>query len=155
MKKKKKKSTRNSRVRRGAAARRGGAAPKSPTPSIGAVGWVDLTVPNAEALRDFYAAVVGWASQDIDMGGYSDYCMVPPGEAEPSAGVCHARGMNEGLPRAWLVYFVVEDVARAVAEVERRGGRVVRPAGPMGPMGRFAVIEDPAGAVCALFERAR
>lgn len=124
-------------------------------PAYGTAGWMDLTVPNAEAVRDFYAAVVGWTSEAVDLGGYSDYCMTPPGSSAPAVGVCHARGVNEGLPRCWLVYFVVRDVMKAVAEVERRGGRVLRPAGPMGPMGRFAVIEDPSGAACAVFEPAR
>lgn len=130
------------------------AASEPAIPALGTVGWVDLTTPNAEELREFYGAVVGWTSDAVDMGGYSDHCMFAPEGGEPVAGVCHSRGVNEGLPRCWLVYFLVADVTKAVAEAERRGARVVRPAGPMGPMGRFAVIEDPSGAACALFERA-
>jgi len=159
MKKKRKQRT-SKTLGKGRAARGGRPkreAPKTrlpPIPPAGTVGWLDLTVPDADEARDFYAAVVGWRAEAVEMGDYRDYCMVPQGAGAPVAGVCHARGVNEGVPRCWLVYFMVDDVARSVAEVERRGGRVVRPAGPMGPMGRFAVVEDPAGAVCALFERA-
>jgi predicted enzyme related to lactoylglutathione lyase len=32
------------------------------------VAWQDLTVPNAEAIRDFYAVVVGWRPEPVDMG---------------------------------------------------------------------------------------
>jgi len=140
---------------RPAAARRRNGAKSPPVPALGSAGWMDLTVPNADEVRDFYSAVIGWKADAIDMGGYSDYCMAPPGATAPLAGVCHARGANDGLPRCWLVYFMVADVMKAVAEVERRGGRVLRPAGPMGSVGRFAVIEDPAGAVCALHQAAR
>ena len=135
-------------------ARSRGGAPEPGVPGLGTVGWVDLTTASAPELRDFYSAVVGWSSDAVDMGGYNDFCMFAPGSEQPVAGVCESRGVNEGLPRCWLVYFMVADVAKAVAEAERRGARVVRPAGPMGPMGRFAVIEDPLGAACALFERA-
>jgi predicted enzyme related to lactoylglutathione lyase len=34
---------------------------------IGTVGWQDLTVPDAERLRDFHAAVVGWRAEPVDM----------------------------------------------------------------------------------------
>ncbi len=32
---------------------------------VGTVGWMDLTVPDAPALRDFYSAVVGWTSSEV------------------------------------------------------------------------------------------
>jgi uncharacterized protein len=62
------------------------------TTKIGTVGWQDLTVPNAEALRDFYKAVIGWESSPVDLGGYSDFNMISPGTDQPAAGICHARG---------------------------------------------------------------
>ena len=70
--------------------------PKQPQP--GTMAWFDLTVPDADRIRDFYAAVVGWRPEAMDMGGYADYSMkVPEGEAVV-AGVCHDRGENSGLP---------------------------------------------------------
>jgi predicted enzyme related to lactoylglutathione lyase len=121
--------------------------------AIGTVGWIDLTVPNADSVRDFYKAVVGWKAEGLDMGGYSDYVMSPPTEgAEPVAGVCHARGVNNGLPASWLAYFIVADLDASVQQVEAMGGTVVRPPTKMGPQGRFAVIRDPSGAACAIFQ---
>jgi predicted enzyme related to lactoylglutathione lyase len=122
--------------------------------SPGTIGWIDLTVEDAECVRDFYQAVAGWHSEPVDMGGYADYNMMPAPGASPVAGVCHARGVNTGLPAQWLIYIVVADLDVAVQAVEERGGAVVRPAGEPGGMGRMAVIRDPAGAVAALFEPA-
>lgn len=116
----------------------------------GTIGWVDLTVENAESVRDFYAAVVGWKPEAVEMKGYSDFNMTAAGT--PVAGICHARGSNAGLPAAWLLYFVVEDMDAAIAAVHAHGGALLRQPGPVGPMGRHAVIRDSAGAVCALFE---
>lgn len=64
--------------------------------TFGAIGWIDLTVPNAPAVRDFYAAVVGWTVQDVKMGDYADYTMRTSESGEAVAGVCHAQGTNVG-----------------------------------------------------------
>ena len=124
---------------------------EEPPPEIGSIAWRDLTVPDAAKVRDFYASVVGWRPENVDMGGYSDYNMCAPGSGSAVAGVCHARGTNASLPAQWLIYIVVEDVDAAAARCLASGGKVlVKPKG-LGA-GRYCVIEDPAGAVCALYQ---
>ena len=115
-------------------------------PRIGSAGWIDLTVPDAPKLRDFYAAVVGWKPAEVPMGGYADYSMNDPASGEARAGVCHARGVNAGMPPGWMVYFVVADLERSLASCRERGGRVLVDRRESG----CVVIEDPSGAVCAL-----
>lgn len=51
----------------------------------------------------------------------------------------------------WLVYFVVASLDASLAHVRASGGEVVREP-TTGGGARFAVIRDPAGAVCALCE---
>jgi predicted enzyme related to lactoylglutathione lyase len=116
---------------------------------LGTVVWQDLTVANAERVRDFYAAVVGWRPEPVEMTGYADYNMVSPATGEPAAGICHARGSNAGLPPQWLLYVVVEDLDASLRAAVASGGSVVD--GPRG-MGEqlFAVVRDPAGAHLAL-----
>ena len=124
------------------------------TPPPGTIGWCDLTVPDADRVRDFYRDVVGWTSEDLDMGGYSDYVMTQPGPGTPTAGICWARGVNQSLPPVWLVYFTVASLEDSLKRVRSSGGAVLRePTGSGG--GRYAVVRDPAGAMCALFEPAR
>ena len=122
----------------------------------GTVGWFDLTVDNAAVVRDFYMSVIGWQKQGVEMTDgdetYNDYCMLPPGADAPVAGICNRRGVNIDLPSAWMIYFTVTDLEASLNEVQSRGGRVLRDPTPAGASGRFAVIEDPAGAVCALYE---
>ena len=123
------------------------------TPEIGTIGWQDLTVPDAEKVRDFYAAVVGWRTESVDMGGYADFNMIAPGSGKAVAGVCHARGVNGDLPAQWLLYLIVADLDASLAACRARHGAVV--AGPREMGGaRFAVIRDPAGAVAALYQPA-
>lgn len=121
-------------------------------PEPGSIGWIDLTVENAEAVRDFYAAVAGWHPSEVDMGGYNDFNMTSPTTGEPKAGVCHARGPNADLPPAWLIYITVSDIDQSIERCLSLGGELVRPLTQMGEYGRYCVIRDPAGAVAALFE---
>lgn len=106
---------------------------------------------HADRVRDFYSKVVGWKPQAVDMGGYSDYAMVAPATKQMVAGVCWKRGVNAGLPSQWLVYLTVKALKKSIAACLKLGGKVI--AGPRDLSGgRFAVVRDPAGAVCALFE---
>lgn len=117
----------------------------------GTVGWMDLTVSDAEGIRDFYEEVVGWKPEPVDMGEYSDFNMVAAGTGSPVAGVCHSRGSNAELPAVWMVYIVVPDIEASISKCTDLGGEVlVEPRGAGG--GRYSVIKDPAGAFCALFE---
>ena len=124
-----------------------------PKPEVGTVAWVDLTVPEAETLRDFYRDVAGWRPAPVSMGDYSDYTMNTPGSDRPVSGVCHARGDNAGLPAQWLIYIVVADLDASIARCLERGGKVVAGPKSMG-QARFCVIQDPAGAVAALYQAA-
>jgi predicted enzyme related to lactoylglutathione lyase len=121
------------------------------TPKPGSIGWIDLTVPNAGELRDFYQAVAGWMTSEVAMGGYRDYCMHPEASSPPVAGVCHARGHNADLPAQWLIYITVADLDAAMARCRECGGRVIAGPKSMGGQARYCVIRDPAGAVAALY----
>ena len=48
----------------------------------------------------------------------------------------------------------VKDVDKSYEECKANGGKVLSEPKEMGNYGRYCVIEDPAGAVCALFEPA-
>ena len=118
--------------------------------AVGGIGWVDLTVEDAGAVRDFYREVAGWTSSEVDMGGYSDYCMNAPGDGKATAGVCHARGTNKDLPPVWLIYITVADLAKSKARCLELGGKILHESGS--PTQPFCVIQDPAGAVAALYQ---
>ena len=116
--------------------------------SAGRISWLDLTVPDAAAARDFYQSVVGWSAGDIEMEDegerYSDY-VLSSADGKAVAGVCHGRGPNEGLPQAWIIYLPVSDLAQSLRRVEEEGGEVIRSGDSDGELA-YAVIRDPVGA---------
>src|SRR5258708_35834627 len=92
----------------------------STTPEPGTISWQDLTVADAEGVRDFYRAVVGWKAEPLSMGAYADFVMNADGT--PIAGICHARGGNADLPPVWLIYITVEDLDHSIEECTPLGG---------------------------------
>jgi predicted enzyme related to lactoylglutathione lyase len=110
-----------------------------------------MTTANADEVSAFYMAVAGWKREAVKVDDYFDFSMMAP-DGSPAAGICHKRGANAELPGGWMVYIVVADLAASLAAVAAHGGAVMKPATGMGPTGSYAVIRDPGGSTCALFQ---
>lgn len=120
----------------------------------GCISWMDLTVADASKTRDFYQQVVGWSVEDVEIedGGelYSDYNMCGA-DGKPAAGICHARGVNQGLPPIWMLYLPVGNLDESLRRVEEEGGRIIKRQGADGDGNcTCAFIEDPVGVCFAL-----
>ena len=126
----------------------------SDRPATGTITWFDLTIKDAERTRDFYKSVVGWKPEPVKMGDYNDYTMTVPATGDPATGVCHARGGNADLPAQWLIYVNVDNLDLSMAACRGGGGKIIAGPKEMSGHGRYCVIEDPEGAVLALFEPA-
>jgi len=130
-----------------------GAASSSAAASSGSIAWLDLTVSDASATRDFYRQVVGWSVQDVEMKDagerYADYNMLDA-DGNPAAGICNARGANLNLPPVWMIYLPVGDLAESLQRVRDGDGKVIKE--NLGADGKLtsAVIQDPVGAYLAL-----
>lgn len=119
---------------------------------VGSVTWFDLTVDNAEQVKDFYSSVVGWQSKPISMGEYDDYAMQTPETNAGVAGVCHKKSVNKGLPSQWLMYIKVANVMASIEQVKQNGGTVLTEIKTLSDTSQYVVIQDPAGAVCAIYD---
>lgn len=119
----------------------------------GCIAWLDLTVPNATAMRDFYRQVVGWSVQDVEMQDdgdkYADYNMLG-GDGKPAAGVCHARGVNADLPPVWMIYLPVGDLAESLRRIPEEGGKILKSTEGADGAYTYAVVQDPVGVCLAL-----
>lgn len=123
------------------------------TAAMGRIAWLDLTVADAAATRDFYRQVVGWSVQHVELedGGepYADYTMLSD-DGTPAAGVCHARGVNTGLPPVWMLYLPVGDLTESLRRVPEEGGTVVKTMQGEDGAYVYAAVQDPVGAYLAL-----
>ena len=130
-----------------------GDASPDPTTPVGCISWLDLTVSGAAETRDFYRQVVGWSVQDVEMEyagkRYADYNMLGD-DGNPVAGVCHALGVNLGLPPVWLIYLPVGDLVESLRRVREEGGKIIKESTGHDGGYAYAVVEDPVGATLGL-----
>jgi uncharacterized protein len=94
--------------------------------------------------KDFYAAVFGWEYGDMSGDGFEYATFSVAGRVAGGIGQIEP-DMPAEMPPHWSVYFKVADVDAAVAELQRLGGSVDRPAWDT-EFGRIAAVADDQGA---------
>jgi predicted enzyme related to lactoylglutathione lyase len=109
---------------------------------IGAWSWNELVTTDMEAAKAFYGGLFGWEAQDIPAA-------IPRASLTLGRfliGGMHAPGESEGDASRWGISFRVADADESAGLVQEIGGEVLLP--PMDiPVGRFAIVSDPAGAL--------
>jgi predicted enzyme related to lactoylglutathione lyase len=115
--------------------------------------WPELATGDPEGAKKFYGGIMGWSFQDNPMGPDAVYTMALKGDKN----VCGLFALNEemkaqGVPPNWLSYATVANADETASKAKTLGGTVVK--GPFDVMdvGRMAVIEDPTGAVFAIWQ---
>ncbi len=110
--------------------------------------WNELTTRDADGLLRFYSTLFGWevVKQEGDGMTYRELHL----DGRRIAGCIEMDDKwPPGLPTHWMVYFAVDDCDATAARAKALGGTVhVEPTDI--PVGRFAVIQDPGGAVCSV-----
>lgn len=116
----------------------------------GTPSWVDVTGPDVGALAGFYSSLFGWDAQDQgEEAGH--YTMFSVG-GRPVAAASPAQPGSEAPP-AWLTYITVDDADVTAKRAAELGGTVsVEPFDL--PVGRTAILNDPAGAVFSVIDLA-
>jgi predicted enzyme related to lactoylglutathione lyase/uncharacterized protein YciI len=98
------------------------------------VTWFEISSPDHEKLRGFYAELFGWALTPLPE---MEYALVDTGAA--------LGGGITAVENDVVIYVEVPDLAAAVGRAEELGGRVVVPVTEIPDMVTFAQIADPAG----------
>jgi len=123
--------------------------------------WTEIASSDAEKCKAFYTNVFGWKFQDseavTDGFAYHEY-MTPGGDYpagglyELSAEMC-APGQPVPPPH-FMTYIGVDDVDENAKRAVELGGKVMHGPADIPNTGRFAVIQDPTGAVFSIFKMA-
>lgn len=111
--------------------------------------WVDLSTSDTDAARSFYSSLFGWKAEPNPDPQYGGYALAEL-DGKVVAGIGPAMDPNQ--PSAWNAYIGTEDAEATGRAVESAGGKVVAPAFDVGPQGRMAVFQDPAGAHLSVWQ---
>jgi predicted enzyme related to lactoylglutathione lyase len=116
----------------------------------GSFSWNELYTRDLPAAQEFYRKVFGWGIEETEMGDLK-YTLFQVDGKSIAGGMDMSTLLPDSTPPHWLVYFTVENTADSMAKVTELGGTVLD--GPKEtPMGPFAVIQDPVGAVFAIIQ---
>jgi len=111
--------------------------------------WYELTTPDPDAAQKFYPRFTGWGTQKFD----NDYTMWTTGGV-PFAGLFRLgpEMRAQGVPPNWMPYVETNNVNTTASLATSLGGKVIN--GPMDipGTGRFAVVQDPQGAVFGIYK---
>jgi len=116
--------------------------------------WVELaTTDQAEAKR-FYQSLFGWDAADQSIGPDETYTFFKQAGQDAAAGY-RLRPDQKGVPPHWQVYVRVTSADDAASRAKELGGTVLAPPFDVFDAGRMAVLQDPSGAVLAVWEARR
>jgi len=116
----------------------------------GCMSWNELLSRDPDAAAGFYAELLGWTYQPMDLGEQGIYQVCMAG-GRPNGGIMAMPKMiPDHVPPHWDVYFTVEDVDTAAARVADLGGQIVVPPTDIS-VGRFSYVADRQGGHFTMF----
>ncbi len=111
--------------------------------------WTDLGTTDAAAAKAFYGRLFGWEAEDFPAGDAGTYTMLRLDGRDACA--LYEHGPEKGPP-AWLSYVSVADAGDATERARTSGANVIQDPFDVVDAGRMAVVQDPTGALLALWE---
>lgn len=115
--------------------------------------WNELMTPDADGAKKFYGELLGWSAADVQVQspeGPFTYTLFKKDDRDCGGMMKMDGPMWQGVPPHWMAYVEVADVDAAAAKVTALGGKVCVPPTDIPDIGRFCVINDPAGATLSL-----
>lgn len=112
--------------------------------------WHELLTSDTASAAPFYKKVVGWKT--APWPNDASYTLFMAG-SQPVAGLMalpEDAKKNGALPN-WMTYIGTGDVDETVRRLTELGGKLLKPAENLPSTGRFAVVQDPQGAVFGLY----
>jgi uncharacterized protein len=116
----------------------------------GTFSWTDLSTPDADGARDFYGGLFGWEFEDAPIPEEAGGGVYRMARIDGRA----AAAMFETSERhpAWASYVTVDDVDAMAARAGELGANLMGEPFDVMTSGRMALVQDPTGAVFALWQ---
>ena len=115
--------------------------------------WVELGTSDDQAAKTFYTQLFGWDYVDNPMGEQGVYTMLKLNGKDVGGLYKLMPDMVErGVPPHWLSYVSVANVDETAAKAKEAGASLFQEPFDVFTIGRMAVVQDPAGAVFALWQ---
>jgi uncharacterized protein len=120
----------------------------NPFQQQGAFSWCELMTSDPAAAKSFYAQIFGWEMKDGPIGGI-DYTVISAG-GEQIGGMMKTPTESPNMPPSWGTYVTVDNVELTAKKVSALGGKVLMEPHDIPDVGKFALIQDPQGAILSV-----
>lgn len=115
--------------------------------------WVELATSDGDAAKSFYTQLFGWDYVDNPIGPGMVYTMLKLNGQDVGALYKLMPDQEaQGVPPNWLSYISVANADESAEKAKAAGGTLLKEPFDVMNHGRMAVIQDPAGAVFALWQ---
>ena len=124
-----------------------------PTYAPGTFCWVELGTTDSAAAKKFYTELFGWTFEDSPVGPDMVYTMLKLDGKD--VGALYQMGAEmtaQRIPPHWLSYISVTSADDAAAKAKQAGATLRKEPFDVFTVGRMAVVQDPTGAVFALWQ---
>lgn len=115
--------------------------------------WFECFTENTDRARSFYTELFDWTIDPMPMEDGPPYLLIKSGNT--GIGGLMPLQAERGDHAFWLSYLSVHDVDGIAARILERSGELLHAAFDVAGVGRMAVVQDPQGAVFALFKGER
>ncbi len=119
----------------------------------GALCWTELTTSNTGAAEKFYTGLFGWTAKHSAPGAVMEYTEFSVGGTPGIGMMAKPPQMPAHIPSYWMPYFQVADLDASVAKAKGLGGTLMVGPNPIPGTGRFAIMNDPQGAMFAIYQQ--
>jgi predicted enzyme related to lactoylglutathione lyase len=115
--------------------------------------WVELGTTDSPGAKTFYTQLFGWDYEDYPMGPDGVYTMLKVDSKEVGALYELMPDMKaQGIPPHWLSYISVSNVDESAEKAKAEGATLMKEPFDVMTVGRMAIVQDPTGAVFALWQ---
>jgi predicted enzyme related to lactoylglutathione lyase len=114
--------------------------------------WLDLSTTDPEGARKFYSQLFNWGMADVPVQDMKYTLIQLKGKDIGGLAAQMKEQRDMGVPPNWTSYVSVTSASQAAEKAASLGGKVLVPAFDVMDHGRMAVIQDPTGAVFAVWE---
>jgi uncharacterized protein len=126
---------------------------ETPEYAPGTFCWVELGTTDGEAAKKFYTELFGWTFNDSPIGPGMVYTMLKRDGKDVGALYKMPEEMtSQGIPPNWLSYASTANADETAEKAKSLGGTLMKEPFDVMDVGRMAVIQDPTGAVFAIWQ---
>jgi predicted enzyme related to lactoylglutathione lyase len=122
-------------------------------PKTGSIAWLEVATTDRGAAKNFYTNLFTWVGEDVPMSADMIYTIFRIGGKDVGGAYALMKEqIDNHVPPHWMPYVKVDSADVSAAKAVKLGAQQIVPPTDIPNVGRFAVLQDPTGAVTSIYQ---